>query len=199
MPHSKTIGITMDSSVDLHVVEEPLSDDSYVWVIGCLFYLSVETRPHISYAVAKLAKFSEKPSGTHWKAVKRIPRHINETRNLGLAYGTLTATGLHGFVDSDWEGNINDRKSTSGDIFVMCGGAVSWSLRKQEVVALSNIDAEYVSLCSGTMESIWLYRLWSGTRNGFGLHVKDSVRPMVELLQRMWITKVALILLVIKL
>lgn len=180
MLQCKPMDTPMDSGADLTKVEEPLTNIPYRQVIGCLMYLSVGTRPDISFAVSKLAKYVEKPGETHWKAVKRVLRYLNGTRSLGLTYGTTTDTQLYGYVDSDWAGDTSNRKSTSGYVFMMCGAPVSWSSRQQEVVALSSAEAEYVSLCSGTKEAIWLRRLWSGIGNASGLHVDESVTLMVE-------------------
>ena len=66
------------------------------------------------------------------------------------------------YVDSDWAGDAGSRKSMSGHIVLMCGSAVSWGARQQEVVAMSSAEAEYISLCSGIKEVIWLRRLWKG-------------------------------------
>lgn len=64
-----------------------------------------------------------------------------------------------GFSDADWAGDTNDRKSTSGYVFMLSGGAVSWSSKKQKCVALSTAEAEYIALSSAAQESIWLRQL----------------------------------------
>ena len=64
-----------------------------------------------------------------------------------------------GFSDADWAGDVSDRRSTSGYVFCMCGGAVSWRSKKQDSVALSTAEAEYIALSSAAQESVWLRRL----------------------------------------
>lgn len=180
MHQSKPVDTPMESGVDLSVDEEVLTHVPYRQAIGCLMYLSVGTRPDTSYAVSKLAKYVERPGDTHWKAVKRVLRYLNGTSTFGLTYGSTTELQLHGYVDSDWAGDVANRKSTSGYLFMMCGGPVSWCSRQQEVVALSSAEAEYVSLCCGAKEAIWLRRLWSGIGIVVGVQVDESVKLLVE-------------------
>lgn len=77
------------------------------------------------------------PSKLHLRAAKRILRYIAGTIDHGIWYSKVTNFTLTGFTDSDWAGNIDDRKSTSGFLFNLGSGAISWSSKKQEVVALS--------------------------------------------------------------
>jgi hypothetical protein len=63
---------------------------------------------------------------------------------------------LKGFVDADWASDVNDRKSTSGFVFVLAGGAISWGLKKQSAVALSSTEAEYIAATHAAKEVVWL-------------------------------------------
>ena len=63
------------------------------------------------------------------------------------------------YADANWAGDLNDRRSTSGNAFIMGSGAASWISKKQPIVALSTAEAEYVVLCSATQETIWLRQL----------------------------------------
>ena len=86
-------------------------------------------------------------------------RYLKGTVNVGLLYNAKDQTDLVGYSDADWAGDINDRKSTSGYIFQICGGAVSWRSKKQSCVALSTAEAEYMALASATQEAIWMKQL----------------------------------------
>ena len=68
-------------------------------------------------------------------------------------------SSLLGYSDADWGGDLSTRKSTSGYLFKLCGGIVSWKTKKQPVIALSSTKAEYIALCSATQEAVWLRRL----------------------------------------
>jgi hypothetical protein len=115
----------------------------YQSAVGSLLYLS--TRPDIVYAVSNIARFSSEPTKQHWTAVKRILRYLNGTQNFGLLYKKTENTEIVGFSDADLAGDLNDRKSTSGYIFLMSGAAVSWRNKKQTCVALSTAEAEYIA------------------------------------------------------
>ena len=93
-------------------------------------YLSISTRPDISYAVDNLAKFSSKPTNIYRMALKHVLRYLKGTMNYGISYKREESNNCVGFSDTDWAGDINDRKSTSGYLFQMSGGAVSWRSKK---------------------------------------------------------------------
>ena len=91
--------------------------------------------------------------------MKRIFQYLKLTAHFAIKYVNLTQPGLNAFYDADWAGNRDDRHSTSGNVFIFGGGAVSWLSKKQAVVALSTSEAEYVALFSAAQEAIWLKRL----------------------------------------
>ena len=117
------------------------------------------TRPDITFAVSNVAKYCSKPTKEHWIAVKRIMRYLKGTHNLGLTYKKSDSNSCVGFSDSDWAGDLDDRKSTSGYIFQVGGTAISWKSRKQSCVALSTAEAEYIALSLAAQEAIWLRQL----------------------------------------
>jgi len=141
------------------IEEENVSENiPYREAIGSLMYLMIGTRPDLAFCVAKLAQYCESPKQKHWTAVKRVLRYVSGTKHFSLTYEAGLA---YGYCDSDWAGDVKDRKSTSGYIFMMCGGPVSWSSRKQTVVATSSCEAEYIALSYCCKEAIWLRRLIS--------------------------------------
>ncbi|KAE8251482.1 hypothetical protein A4X13_0g3976 [Tilletia indica] len=119
----------------------------YQAIIGCLAYLAQGTRPDLAYAVSTLGKFSSDPSSLHLIAAKRVLRYLRKTSGAKLAFGGRKDEELQmeGFVDSDWAADRDDRRSTSGFVFTIGGGAVSWGSRKQGAVALSTAEAEYIA------------------------------------------------------
>ena len=137
--------------------DEPFDQEVYQSAVGCLLYLSTKTRPDIAYAVGNVARFTSQPSMQHWSAVKRIMRYLNGTINYGMMYGKESS--LTGYADANWAGDLDDRRSTSGYIFTMSGAAISWMSKKQNCVALSTAEAEYMALSSAAQESVWLERL----------------------------------------
>ncbi len=132
----------------------------YQSMVGSLLYAAIATRPDIAQAVGVVSKFNANPSHAHLTAVKRILRYLKGTQDFFLEYRkTDKSFSLIGYSDADWAGDQDDRHSTSGNLFLMAGGPVSWLSKKQAIVALSTCEAEYVALSTATQETIWLRRL----------------------------------------
>lgn len=162
MEECKPVSTPVDISTKLTQATDEdncIDQQKYQSAIGSLMYLSVSTRPDISFAVSSLAKFSSKPTKEHWTALKRLLRYLKGTMKFGILYKKGGVTEYIGFSDVDWAGDTNDRKSMSGYVFMLSGGAVSWSSKKQKCVALSTAEAEYIALSSAAQESIWLRQL----------------------------------------
>ena len=102
--------------------------------------------------VSNVAKFCSKPSKEHWTAVKRIMRYLKDTQNYGLLYKKVESASCIGFSDSDWAGDVGDRRSTSGYVFQIGGTSISWRSKKQSCVALSTAEAEYIALSQAAQE-----------------------------------------------
>ena len=126
----------------------------YREAVGSLMYAAMGTRPDIAFATSTVAQFSDNPGWVHWEAVKRIFRYLQGTKELELVYGG-ERRGLVGYVDAD--GATQDhRRAISGYVFMVDGGAVSWSSKKQELVTLSTTEAEYVAQTHAAKEAVWL-------------------------------------------
>jgi hypothetical protein len=95
----------------------------------------------------------------HLTAVKIIFRYLKGTKDFVLKYKKDIKYNLVGYSDADYAGDLDDRHSTSGNIFVLSGGAISWLSKRQPTVALSTTEAEYISLSQATQEAVWLRRL----------------------------------------
>jgi hypothetical protein len=124
-----------------HEEEEDMSRFPYVSVVGSLMYEMVCTRLEIAHAVGVLSRYMSKPGKGHWTTVKRVFRYLHGTASYGLCYegrtGLDRVVDIHGFVDVDWVGDLDRRRSTSGYVFNLFGGAISWMRKRQDVVALS--------------------------------------------------------------
>ena len=144
---------------------EVYNQKMYQAAVGSLLYLSTKTRPDIAYAVGSVARFCAKPSKQHWTAIKRIFRYLKGTSNFGLLYNGNASPSCVGYSDADWAGDVGDRKSTSGYMFLFGGTAISWKSSKQTSVALSTTEAEYVALAAAAQEAIWMQQLFSELLN----------------------------------
>ena len=132
----------------------------YQSMVGSLLHLSGWTRPDIAFAVSNIARFCSSPTKEHWTAVKRILRYLKGTSNYCLSYlRNDNNDTLVGYSDADWAGDVNDDKSTSSYLFMMSGAAGSWKSRKQTIVALSTVVAEYILLAGAIQEATWMRQL----------------------------------------
>jgi len=126
--------------------------------VGSQMYAMLCTRPDLAHVISQISQYSTNPSTIHESAAKRSLRYLNGTRNFGITYDGKRGLILEGYSDADW-GAGEDRKSISGYIFSLAGGAISWSSKKQSTMALSTTEAEYIALVQAAKESIWIQRL----------------------------------------
>lgn len=133
-------------------------NDNYRKLIGCLLYIAVNTRPDIAASVSILAQKVSGPTQNDWLELKRVLRYLKGTKNLKLALSSQNEA-CHAYADANWAEDKRDRKSNTGYIVFVCGGAVSWCSKKQSCVALSSTEAEFMALSEAAKEVIWIRRL----------------------------------------
>lgn len=131
----------------------------YQEVVGSLIHLANCTRPDIAFAVNHVSRFNRCHSVEHWTAVKRILRYIKGTANLKLRFSRQGGTDMHAFSDSDWASDLDERKSCSGFVILMSNGAVSWFSHRQEIIAYSSCEAEYIALSDCNKQILWLRKM----------------------------------------
>ena len=137
----------------------------YKQLVGALLYLANCTRPDIAQAVSSCARFAGNPGPVHWKALKHVLRYLKGTQGLGIVFGKRFAEGIphndvHGYVDGDWGGDPDDRRSTTGFVYMSFGGPICWRSKKQASTALSSCESEYMAASEAAKEAIWLTRLY---------------------------------------
>jgi transposase InsO family protein len=130
----------------------------YASAVGSLMFAMICTRPDIAQAVGAASRYMANPGREHWNTIKRILRYIKGTSDAALCYGGSEFT-VRGYVDSDFAGDLEKRKSTTGYVFIIAGGAVSWVSKLQTVVALSTTEAEYMAATQACKEAIWMKKL----------------------------------------
>jgi hypothetical protein len=164
-----------------------MKDKPYRRLIGKLQYLSVVSRPDITYAVNILCRFLAEPGPAMWNAAIRVLKYLKGTSHYGLTYrrslhlnvsSSATTKPLHNqskswkavhsstniinsYADADWGGNEDNRKSTSGYVNYIGNTPVSWRSKLQSVVAQSTAEAEYIAINNVARDVIWLRRLLS--------------------------------------
>ena len=136
-----------------------------------LMYL-VNTLPYICYEVNRIIQAMINPTKLFWKVGKHVLCYISGTSGYGLWYRQEDGAKLSGFTDADWAGSPTNRKSTSGGVFSIGSTVVSWYSRKQRSVALSSVEAEYMTASLAACEAIWMRKILVGL---FGSHLEPTV------------------------
>ena len=167
MGNSNAMTTLMDPNVKLTKGMSPKEENDrlsepYQNAVGALMYAALGTRPDISYAVGVISYFSSNLGEQHWRAVKRIFRYLKGMIDFTLTYSN--ASDLEGYSDADWAGDHDDWRSTTGYIFKMSSGTVTWNSKKQSMVALSSTEAEYMLITQAMKEAIWINQLLSEIR-----------------------------------
>jgi hypothetical protein len=153
----------------------------YRELVGSLQYVSMTTRPDITHAVSQLSRHLNNFDETHWRAAKKVLRYLKGTKDIGIHYSkdgeslpsTYCQYRYNGpsadevvgrvitcFADADFGGSKLDRRSNSGNVNMYAGGAISWFSKVQPTVALSTLEAEYMSMSRAAQEIIWLRLLF---------------------------------------
>ena len=142
------------------------SDDSYDApcrnLIGCIMYAMLCTRPDLCTAINLLSRYQNKSNKELWLCLKRILRYIKGTINIKLVYKRNENYDeiLTGYVDADWANDELDRKSTTGCLFKLFKNCtVTWFTRRQNSVAASSTEAEYMAVFEAVKEALWIKSL----------------------------------------
>ena len=138
---------------------EKMSIVPYASAVGSLMYAMLCTRPDINLAISLVGRYQSDPGMEHWTAVKNILKYLKRTKEMFLVYGGDEELVVKGYVDASFDTDPDDSKSQTGYVYVLNGGAVSWCSSKQEVVAASTCEAEYIAASEAAHEGIWMKEL----------------------------------------
>jgi hypothetical protein len=134
-----------------------MAEVPYSSAVGSIMYLMVCTLPNI--AISVVSHYLSCPGRVHWEAVKWIIRYMKGTTNVHLEFGR-SDTKLTGYVDSDFMGDLDKRRSLTAFIFILGGCAISWKTTLQSIIALSTMEAEYMTITEGVKVTIWFKDLF---------------------------------------
>jgi hypothetical protein len=142
---------------------ERMSRIPYALAIGSIMYAMICTRPDISYAHSVTSRYHSDPGEGHWTAVKNVFKYLIRTKGMFLVYGREEELVVTGYTDASFQTDQDDSNSQSGYVFTINGGAVSWKSSKQETVAYSTTEAEYIAALEAAKEGVlirkFLYEL----------------------------------------
>ena len=119
-------------------------------------YAMICTRPDVSYALSVTSRYQADPGESHWTAVKNILKYLKRTKDVFLVYGGEEELVVNGYTDASFQTDKDDYNSQSGFVFILNGGAVSWKSSKQETVADSTTEAEYIAASEAAKEGVWI-------------------------------------------
>ncbi|XP_043580116.1 secreted RxLR effector protein 161-like [Bombus pyrosoma] len=134
---------------------EPFDNKLYEQAVGHIMYVATVSRPDVACAIGKLSQRCANTTVSNWKAVRRIFKYLLKTKDLELVY-QRTGQPLKVFCDSDFAGRSVDRKSRSGYVFILAGGATSWLSKKQPIIFQSTCEAEFVAMQEAARETVWI-------------------------------------------
>jgi hypothetical protein len=152
------IGINLDHEMSpkTESEKEQMLSKPYRSILGSVMWGQLATRPDLSFSVSLLSRFQANPGIDHWNALMHVIGYVKNTIDFGLTYSRENVLSPIAFVDADYGGCRDTRRSTSGYIFLMAGGAVTWSSKRQATVALSTVEAEYVAMSRCAQQMAWM-------------------------------------------
>jgi hypothetical protein len=130
----------------------------YQRALGQLNWLVRGTRPDLAFVVHKLSQYCHQPHQKHWTGVQRVFKYLKHSQDLALSY-RANEDSLVGYSDTDYAADTADRRSTMGYAYILSGAAVTWASRKQQSIATSTTEAEYIGLCNASKEAVWIRNL----------------------------------------
>jgi hypothetical protein len=153
--------LTVEQCPKTHEGIEDMEHVPYASVVGNMVYAIVCTRPNIAHAVGVLRRYMLTPRKENCTTVKRVFMYLCGTKDYAICYqgrpgcdnGKLD---VHGYVDADWAGDMDQRRSTSGYVFQMFFGATSWMRKRQVVIALSTTKIKYMAATHGKKKVVCL-------------------------------------------
>jgi hypothetical protein len=155
-PLPASITLTKSDSPQNNFERQEMSKVPYREALGALMWLQVATRPDLSFAVNLLSRFANDPGRLHWQALKHTLEYVKGTTNYGITYRRGGSLKPKGYVDAAYAGDSDTSRSTEGHIFFVAGGAVSWGSKRQETVAVSTVEAEFMAFTRAAQQAMWL-------------------------------------------
>ncbi|GJR87585.1 zinc finger, CCHC-type containing protein [Tanacetum coccineum] len=169
---------------------QAVSQLEYSRVIGCLMYATTYTRHDIAFVVGKVSRYTSNPGTQHWQAIQRVLKYLKKTMDYRLTYIGYPSV-LEGYTDASWISNTEENSYTSGWVFLLGGGAISWASKKQTCITGSIIESEFVALAAAGKEAEWLRNmileiiLWSKPIAPISIRY-DSVATLVKAYSQMY-------------
>jgi len=187
-----------------HREDELANRKEYLPMVGSHMYTALGSRPDIPFSVTTLSRYNVQPPKIHAMVAKRVLRYLKTTAKFQIHYRWLTSypqlppnshphnphphnshtINIIGYTDSDWAGNLTTCKSVRGCVFglghtnankeLVMSGLIHWQAKSQSVVALSILEAEYVTCLHATWESLWPRHMMKEAAEGMAVKIVDG-------------------------
>ncbi|KAJ9560249.1 hypothetical protein OSB04_005409 [Centaurea solstitialis] len=173
MDESKKGFIPMQHGIVLSKTQCPASSQDqdkmksvpYASAIRSIMYVMLCTRPDVAYSVSVTSRYQQNPGEPHWVAVKNILKYLRRTKDMFLVFGgSEDEISVNGYSDVSFQTDRDDFRSHSGYVFTLNGGAISWKSSKQDTIADSTTEAEYIAASDAAKEAVWLRNFLSDLR-----------------------------------
>lgn len=176
MNDCKTVSTPIDPNVKLCKEADQLDNilkSKYQQIVGSIHYLVTCSRPDLAIVTCILSQFLSSPSNSHYTIAKRVLRYLKGTSKFGIILESNKTQHLvlESYVDADWGGNFEDKRSATGYLFYLNSNLISWNTKKQQTIALSTTEAEYMAETEAVKEVIWLKSLM----NELGYEVETPI------------------------
>ncbi|KAJ9557932.1 hypothetical protein OSB04_012546 [Centaurea solstitialis] len=173
MDESKKGFLPMQHGIMLSKTQCPVSSQDqdkmksvpYASAIGSIMYAMLCTRPDVAYSLSVTSRYQQNPGEPHWVAVKNILKYLRRTKDMFLVFGGYeNEISVIGYSDASFQTDRDDFRSQSGYVFTLNGGAISWKSSKQDTIADSTTEAEYIAASDAAKEAVWLRNFLSDLR-----------------------------------
>ncbi|KAJ9542569.1 hypothetical protein OSB04_029075 [Centaurea solstitialis] len=145
--------------------QDKMKSVPYASAIGSIMYAMLCTRPDVAYSVTVTSRYQQNSGEPHWVAVKNILKYLRRTKEIFLVFGgTEDEISVTGYSDASFQTDRDDFRSQSGYVFTLNGGAISWKSSKQDTIADSTTEAEYIAASDAAKEAVWLRNFLSDLR-----------------------------------
>ena len=153
LPFRHGISLSKDQCPKTDEETEIMKTVPYASAVGSLMYAMLCTRRDICFVVGMVSRYQSNPGREHWTAVKHIIKYLKRTRDYMLVYHSDELVPI-GYKNSDFQSDMDSRKSTSGNVFTLGGGAIVWRSIKKTCVADSTMEAKYVAASEAAKEAV---------------------------------------------
>jgi hypothetical protein len=159
LPIIKGVSLSVIQCLSTEKEKRVMLDIPYASAIGSIIYAMLSTRPDVSLALSLTTRYQSNLGISHWNVVKDILKYLRNTKDMVLVYcGNEEELSIKGYVDASFDTDPDKSMSQTGYVFILNGGVVSWESCKQDLVAQSTMESEYMASSKAATEGVRLHK-----------------------------------------